>query len=261
MSGGAKLKIVAASLAVAAVAGGGAALAATKPWSPKQESQAVLDDAAKQLGVTPTELSDALKKALANRVDDAVAAGLLTKEQGDALKQRIESNDLALPFGLGFGFGKGLGPWGRPGLGHGLGRPFDKLSSAASYLGLSKSELRSQLAQGKTLAQIAKDRGKSVDGLVDALVKEANAKIDAAVKAGDLTQSQADAFKAGLRARVTDLVNGRFPFPRAFRFGAPRFGFRFHFGAPRFRFRFDGPLVPVRPGSARDFWIPGKPSA
>ncbi len=247
VSGGAKLKIVAASVAVLAVAGGGAALAATKPWSAKQESQAVIDDAAKQLGVTPAQLSAALKKALENRVDDAVAAGLLTKAQGEELKQRIESSDLALPFG--FGLGRGFG---RFGLVPALGGPFDKLSTAASYLGLSESELRAQLAQGKTLAQIAKDQGKSVDGLVDALVKAADAKVDAAVKAGDLTQSQADAFKAGLRERVTALVNGRFPFPRAFRFGGPRFDFRF---------RFHAPFVPAKPGSASGFRIPGGSSA
>ena len=249
MSGRAKVRILGASLAVLAVAGGGAALAATRPWSPKQESQAVIDDAAKQLGVTPTQLSDALKKALQNRVDDAVAAGLLTKAQGEALKQRIASSDLALPFGLGLGRG-----FGHFGLGPALGGPFDKLSTAASYLGLSEAELRSQLAQGKTLAQIAKDRGKSVDGLVDALLKAADTKIDAAVKAGQLTQSQAEELKSGLRERVTDLVNGRFPFPHAFRFGRPRFDFRFGFG-------FRAPLVPMKPGSARDFWIPRGSSA
>ena len=251
MSTGAKLKIVAAALALVAAAGGGAALAATKPWSPRQENQAVIDDAAKQLGVTPTQLSDALKKALENRVDDAVSAGLLTKAQGDALKQRIESSDLALPLGFGFGLGKGLGPFGP---GPALGHPFDKLSTAASYLGLSEMELRSQLVQGKTLAQIAKDQGKSVDGLVDALVKAADAKIDAAVKAGDVTQSQADMLKAGLKERVTALVDGNFPFPHAFRFRGPRFGFRFGFG-------FHGPLVPVKPGSARSLWLRSGSSA
>lgn len=258
MSRSTKLKVFGASLAALAVAGGGAAIAATKAWSPHEESQAVINDAAKQLGVTPSQLSNALKQALKNRVDDALAAGLISKDQANELKNRIDASDLVLPFGF-FGLDHGLlGPGFK---GFGFVGPFASLDTAASYLGLSESQLESQLDQGKTLAQIAKDRGKSVDGLVDALVKEANAKIDAAVKAGDLTQSQADAFKAGLRARVTDLVNGRFPFPRAFRFGAPRFGFRFHFGAPRFGFRFDGPLVPVRPGSARDFWIPGKPSA
>src|SRR5919201_4312048 len=104
MSKSRKLKIVAATLTTLAVAGGGAAFAATKVLSPREESQAVLDDAAKQLGVTPSALSDALKKALENRVDAAVSAGRLTKEQGEELKSRIKSGDFPL--------------FGGPGLGH-----------------------------------------------------------------------------------------------------------------------------------------------
>ena len=84
-------KILIATAAALAVAGGGAAIAASKSGSPQEESKAVVDDAAKQLGVTPAKLSSALKQALENRVDAAVAAGRLTKEQGDALKQRIEA--------------------------------------------------------------------------------------------------------------------------------------------------------------------------
>jgi hypothetical protein len=249
MRGSTKLKVLGAGLAVAVVAGGGAALAATKPWSPHEESQAVINDAAKQLGVSPTELTDALKKALENRVDDAVSAGLLTKAQGDALKKQIESGDGAFPFGFGFPFGPG-GIREKP-FGFGFHARFDKLSVAASYLGLSESALSSQLAQGKALAQIAKQQGKSVDGLVNAMVKAADDKIDAAVKAGDLTKAQADDLKADLEKRITNLVNGDFPFDHAFRFRAP--GFRFGFG-------FRGHLLPVKP-PARQFWAPRGSSA
>ena len=248
MRGSTKLKILGAGLAVAVVAGGGAALAATKPWSPHEESQAVINDAAKQLGVTPTQLTDALEKALENRVDDAVSAGLLTKAQGDALKKQIESGVGVFPFGFGFRFG---GPGEKP-FGFGFHARFDKLSAAASYLGLSESALSSQLAQGKTLAQIAKQQGKSVDGLVGAMVKAADDKIDAAVKAGHLTKTQADDLKADLEKRITNLVNGDSPFDHAFRFRAP--GFRFGFG-------FRGHVLPVKPSSARPFWAPRGSSA
>ena len=99
-----KRKMAAGAVALLAVAGGGAAIAATQ-FSPKQESQAVLNDAASQLGVTPTELSAALKSALVKRIDTAVAAGRITKAQGDETKQRVESGDFPL-----FGFGPGFGP-------------------------------------------------------------------------------------------------------------------------------------------------------
>ena len=64
-----------------AVAGAGGAIAASDALSPEDRSQAVIDDAAKQLGVEPSALSDALKHALENRIDEAVEAGRLTEEQ------------------------------------------------------------------------------------------------------------------------------------------------------------------------------------
>ena len=97
-----KRKILVAGAAALAVAGGGAAIAASKSGSPQEESKAVVDDAAKQLGITPAKLSSALKQALENRVDAAVAAGRLTKEQGDALKQRIEAEDFPMLGGPGW---------------------------------------------------------------------------------------------------------------------------------------------------------------
>ena len=48
---------------------------ATSLVDPEQESEAVIDDAASQLGVQPSELSDALEQALLKRVDAALAAG------------------------------------------------------------------------------------------------------------------------------------------------------------------------------------------
>jgi polyhydroxyalkanoate synthesis regulator phasin len=213
MSSRLKPKVIAGTVAGLAVAGGGAAYAATQLGSPQQENQAVLNDAARQLGVEPSALSAALKKALENRVDEAVAAGRLTKAQGNELKQRIESGDVPL-----FG-GPGLGPRSI----HHAGA-FGGLDAAASYLGLTEAQLRTQLESGKSLADVAKAQGKTVDGLVQALVDAAKKRIDAAVTAGRLTQTQADSILADLKSRVTDSVNG----------AAPRFGLRHGFreGAP-----------------------------
>src|SRR5256885_11994770 len=102
MSSRLKPKVIAGSVAGLAGACAGGAYAATQLGSPRQDNQAVLNDAAKQLGVEPSALSAALKKALENRVDEAVTAGRLTKAQGDELKQRIESGDVPLFGGPGF---------------------------------------------------------------------------------------------------------------------------------------------------------------
>ena len=244
MTRGRKLTLLGATLAAAAVAGGGVAIAATKAWSPREERRAVLDDIAKELDVTPAELSEAVKKALKNRVDEALADGRLTEEQADALKERIDSSDYPLPLGL---FGLGLLPHKafdlRP---FGLLGPFAKLEAAASYLGLSERELRSRVGDGKTLAEIAKDEGKSVDGLVDAFVKAGEKQIDDAVDSGKLTESQGRELKSGLRERMTRLVSSDF-----FRF--PRVEFPF-------RFRHDG-FFPLRPRLGRPIWVPRGPSA
>ena len=191
-----KTLVALAAVLVVVVVGAGAAIGATGALSPKQESDAVIDDAAKQLGVAPSELTDALKTALKNRVDAAVKAGRLTEAQGQALKARIDAGDMPL-----------LGPGG-PGLHHhGPHGLHGDIAAAADYLGMTEANLRSALEGGKTLAQVAKSRGKSVDGLVDALVADAKAKLADAVKDGRLTQAQSRALQAGLEARVTDMVN------------------------------------------------------
>lgn len=196
MKGRFRRKVALGAGAALAVAGGGAALAATQLSTPQEESQAVINDAAKQLGVQPSALSSALKKALEDRVDAAVAAGRLTKAEGDALKARIESGGLPLFFG-------GLhGPGGRH---------LEELDAAAAYLGLTAGQVRADLESGKTLAQIAQDRGKSVSGLVDALVAAAQKDLDAAVAAGRLTTSQEQSILARLKQRITDRVNGVAP--------------------------------------------------
>ena len=112
-------KLILGAVAGLAVVGTGAAVAATQFGDPKAESEAIIKDAAGQLGVQPSQLSDALKKAYENRIDAAVAAGRLTKAQGDAIKAQIEAGNvpLALP---GIGFRNGPGPMGGPGFGHDL---------------------------------------------------------------------------------------------------------------------------------------------
>ena len=205
-------KIVAAAAAVLAVGGAGAAIAATQfKSSPSQESKAVVSDAAKQLGVQPSELSSALKKALKDRVDAAVADKRLTKEQGDALKKRIDSNEFPLVAapGLGFGFRGHFGFRDHGFRHHGL----PGLSTAAKYLGLSESQLRSKLESGKSLADVAKAQDKSVSGLVSTLKGDLQKKLDKAVSEGKLTKEQETRIMDGAGRMITAVVNGKFPGP------------------------------------------------
>ena len=90
-----KKKLAVGAVAVAALAGGGAAIAAGGIGS-SEDQQAILEDAAKKLGVEPEALESALEDALAARLDEAVAAGRLTEEQATELKERLESGTLPL---------------------------------------------------------------------------------------------------------------------------------------------------------------------
>ena len=184
-------------MAALAVGGTGAGIAATKLGSsPSAESKAVVNDAAKQLGVQPAQLTDAIKKALSARVDAAVAAGRLTKEQGAEMKARIASDNFPL-FGPQAFDGGHFGHRGGPGL-----------EAAAKYLGLTEAKLQAQLESGKTLAQVATAQNKTVDGLIAALKADAKQKLDDAVKAGRLTQAQENQILADLDQRITGFVNG-----------------------------------------------------
>jgi hypothetical protein len=206
-----KRRLILGAAALLAVGGGGAALAASKS-SPSEENKAILDGAAKKLGISASKLSDAIRQSLADRVDAAVAAGRMTKAEGDALKQRINSGNFPL---FGGTRERGLGHFGFIG----------KLDAAADYLGLTEAQLRTQLEGGKTLAQVAQAQSKSVSGLVDALVNAAKKQLDDAVAAGRLSQAQESDMLNGLRDRITSLVNS------AGRPGRHDSGFR-HFGRP-----------------------------
>lgn len=217
-----KTGLVVAATALAA-GGGGAAIAATQLDSPTERSDAIVSDAAKQLGIAPEKLSDALKKAVEDQIDADVAAGRLTKERGDALKAAIDAGRAPLLGRVPFGPGPVR-----------AGFVID-LDAAAGFPGLTQAELREQLRSGKSLAAVAGDRGKSVDGLVSALVDAAKKHLDDAVSAGRLTREQEQAIEANLRQRITDVVNRTRPAPgpgfRGFR-DSRGFGFGSRFGSP-----------------------------
>lgn len=200
-----KLKLAGGTAALAPVLGGGAAVAATQ-LSPTEESDAIVEDAAKQLGVSADKLDAALAQALENRVDAADAAGTLTEAQGAELKERIEAGEVRL---------LGLGPGG----GHRGHHGFVDFAAAADFLGVTEAKLRSSLEDGDTLAEIATANGKTAAGLVDALVAAAKADLADKVAAGRLTDAQRDVIVADLEARMQDVVAGEFSF--GFRGGHP----------------------------------------
>lgn len=160
----------------------------------EREREAFLNDAARRLNVTPDELTKALKEAAAARIDQARRDGRITEEQAEEMKQRLEQSD-GLPFLR-----------GRGGPGHHRGGPPPGMEAAADYLGLPEAELRKQLMDGKSLADVAEERDKSVDGLKDAMEKAIRDDIAQAVEDKRLTQQQADRILEDLESRIDEKV-------------------------------------------------------
>jgi hypothetical protein len=77
----------------------------------------------------------------------------------------------------------------------------------ADFLGVAPKDLKAQLKQGKSLAQIAQAQGKTVDQLKAYLRGQAKTKLDAAVAAGKLTQAREDQALQKLDATLDKLVN------------------------------------------------------
>jgi hypothetical protein len=183
-------------IVIAAVALGVAGLGGTALATSSSGGNSFFDDVAHRLGVSPAKLQSAVNGALADRLDQLVKQGKLTRAQADAILKGARAHGGAFPLGdfdhdFGgpgqFGFrhhGFGPGPFFGPGR---MGGP---LAGAARYLGVSTDELMRDLRSGKTLAAIAKAKGKSMSGLESALVAPIQAHLDSAVKDGRLTSAQ-----------------------------------------------------------------------
>jgi polyhydroxyalkanoate synthesis regulator phasin len=190
-----------AATALAVVLGGGAALAATGSSNP---ASGFLGDVAKRLGISEDKLEDAIQDATIARIDAAIAAGDITKAEGDALKRRVRSGDVP-PILRGLdGPSIERGPLGAHGKLWPVGT--DLLDTAADYLGTDEADVREALRDGKSLAELAKDKGKSVGELTQALRDAIRSDADEAVEDGELTKEQADRLVDRLSDAVDELV-------------------------------------------------------
>jgi polyhydroxyalkanoate synthesis regulator phasin len=132
-----------------------------------------------------------------SHVNDALAPlvtdGTLTQEQADKVTEALKD---AMPQG---GRGGGMGHGG-PGL-----------DAAATALGITADELRTEVEGGKTIAQVASDKGVDVQSVIDAMVAQAKTHLDEEVASGEHTQAEADQKLADLTQRITDSVNNGMP--------------------------------------------------
>ena len=87
------------------------------------------------------------------------------------------------------------------------------VNAVADFLGVTKAQLRAARENGTALATLAKQQGKSVDGLKDAIYAAAKADLDKAVAAGRITSAQETQMLTGLQSHLDDIVNSTGPPP------------------------------------------------
>lgn len=181
--------VVALTLALFAVAAAGA--------KDNSDGQTVIDrwvaKVAERLGVSSDDLTAAMQGAQFDLIDEAVAAGNMTQQQADQLKQYIQENGVLFPH--------------RPG--HGLrcrGANFT-VEAAAQVLGMEKDALIQALQSGQSLLEVAQAQGMGADDFKAALLGQVRSDLDQKVAAGTLTQSQADRIYQGFESRIDRIVN------------------------------------------------------
>jgi hypothetical protein len=164
-------------------------------------------------GARTGPLNNAIDNALKGLVDNKT----ITQDQADAVKKALQDQLAAQPRKPG-----GPGGFGRFGLGLGgiAGAKSDVLGTASKMLGMTPDEITTQLRSGKSLADLATSKGIAPQKLIDAIVADANSRIDKAVTNNKLTADQASKIKGNLNQAVTNLVNNTMPL---------------HGGGPRFR--------------------------
>lgn len=120
--------------------------------------------------------------AILERLAPLVEGGTINQAQAEAVAEQLAD---------------GFGPR-RP---H---RGLQALKAASEFLDMEIADLASQLRDGATLAEIAGDQ---TDGLIAAMVAEAEEHLAQAVADGRLTQEEADEKLAGIEDRITTFVN------------------------------------------------------
>jgi hypothetical protein len=186
-----------ALVAVVAVIVGGTLAAVTIGRGASHESRGPLATASSYLGIPASQLRGELQSGkslaqIANATSGKSSAGLVSVLLA-AGREKLTKAQTSLPKRVNALVDRV--------------RVLRQRPAAARYLGLRPGQLGRELRSGKTLAQIASATpGRSVAGLIDAIVAARKPALDARVAAGRLTQAKADARLAKLRSRVANAV-------------------------------------------------------
>ncbi len=112
-------------------------------------------------------------------------------------------------YGMGYGMGGGMMGGGRMGGGAWGGQQNSLVAVAAKVLGLDQTAFVTTLNSGKTIADVAKEKGISTDKIVDEFLAPRVAALKSSVDAKRITQAQADASLAAMKANITTQLSNK----------------------------------------------------
>lgn len=137
----------------------------TKTLAVEMQQGKTIAEIAKAKNMTSQQLEEQLKPAVEQRVDEAVKAGCLSKEQAVSMKESISER-------LNKVIHTPISELKQKHANHGKGQSKINRESIAKFLGITTSQLDQELKQGKSLAEIAKAKGISEKQLIDHLKEE-----------------------------------------------------------------------------------------
>jgi hypothetical protein len=172
------------------------------PDTSPETSEPGMPDAGEERPVAEEVRADAtarIRESLQQLVDD----NTLTAEQADAVAEHLGSQA--------GGRGPGMRGDGHGGHGERGERIVDNVETLTGVLGIDAETLRDELRNGSTIAEIAEAQGVAVSDVIDALVTDAQERIDQAVAEGRIDEDRAAEMSADLEERITAHVNGEHP--------------------------------------------------
>ena len=167
---------------------------------PQTVRQQFLDRLAQNLNVSTDQLTNALKTTELQTVDDLLASGKITQAQADKLRDAINS-------GKDLGLGRLLGRWeeAREKIATALRREI--VTSAADAIGVSAGNLRNELKDGKSIADVAAEHNVSLDTVKSKITSDVKARLDKAVANGKITQAREDQMMQRLANNLETILN------------------------------------------------------
>ncbi|GAB4439991.1 MAG: hypothetical protein Fur0044_36540 [Anaerolineae bacterium] len=186
-------------------------------------------DVAAEKKVEVSTIVDAVVADRTEQLNELVANGQATQEEADAMLALMKANitrrineawsgrgfgpgmmdgGMGPGFGMGPGGGRGGMMGGRGGMMGGWGGPGNSMmQTVADTLGLTPTELVTELRAGKSVAEVAAEKNVEMATLVNAILTPRTEQLNALVAKGQLTQAEVDARITILKVDIVERLN------------------------------------------------------